>query len=132
MFSLTQIDTQIDAAWAALTTGALCAGGTIYASWDNHVEIWNGSTWATTTSLNIAQIRELTSFGTTQAAMTCGGHTMSSYTNKAEIWDGSTWATTSGMNQSKYNLTSTDIGVSTALSFGGYAGSSLSTVEKWS
>jgi len=114
------------------TTGALCAGGTTYGSWDNHVEIWNGSTWATTTSLNIAQIRELTSFGTTQAAMTCGGHTMSSYTNKAEIWDGSTWATTSGMNQSKYNLTSTDIGVSTALSFGGYAGSSLSTVEKWS
>lgn len=99
---------------------AIVSGGTNYLSKHSTCEKWDGTAWATTTSLSPTPAEESNyrranhaSCGSVYHALIFGGdvginfgqtNEYSSRTNSTQIWDGTTWATTSSLTSSKTSL----------------------------
>jgi hypothetical protein len=77
-------------------SGAILVGGLSGGSDDT--ELWNGSSWVTTSAILTTGVYDNAVCGTSVSALSmCGWSSV--YSNKTEKWNGSIWSTTSTVNQ---------------------------------
>jgi hypothetical protein len=112
------------------TFASLCVAGHSGAL-TNKNEIWNGSSWATTSNYSIS-VYALFGCGTTSDGLGFGGYPSSPGTAATYIWGGSSWATTTALTAYRYFHAGCGTTLA-ALCFGGdlAAGTYSNTTEKW-
>jgi len=117
----------------ARADSAIAAGGTETSGYDNHTDVYNGTSWSTTTNLNYGSLNSPQTVGTHTGALNFSGWNGSSYLSRTEKWNGASWSNTSGRNNADYRGGS--VGDSTqALGFqgrNGFSGGPQSWCETW-
>ena len=119
-------ETRRSHAGCGTTAAALLFGGFQGASNSKDTEKWNGSSWATTTSLISGGGEAPAGCGTTGDALCFGGNAGTAITEK---WNGSSWSTTTSLTTSKYWAAGCGT-TAAALSISNE--NSSTTTEKWS
>lgn len=107
-------------------TAAIAAGGGNpalgpgTAPFTNNVQIWDGTNWTTTGSLNNSKTN-LRGWGSTTSGAVAGGRTPApSSTNQTELWDGTSWTSSATLGTAGYlGATAGGPGLSSGLYAGG-------------
>ena len=100
-------------------TDALCAGG-FGSSYDDEVEIWDGSSWTEVADLNAAKYGLGASVaGTSTNAMVFGGQKSPGNTADTETWNGTSWTEQNNLAQARVGISGSGTGATSALAFGG-------------